>query len=155
MSRRQLSNKSEGGPAVEKGLGQGTTHPPLPPNYQMSVGLLQENALEKSCNLLRQTVNYLQESARPSMCLPLARLAPNAEPSLQANPYTHTHSWDSLPNLHVFLSDNEVSAQPKLKDHKRGTCWPVFPSIFSVSMCRSLLSSACYSEDSMRFCVSL
>ncbi len=92
ISRRQLSNRSERGPAVEKGLGQGTTHPPLPPNYQMSVGLLQERALEKSCNLLRQTVNYFQESAWPGMRLPFAGLTPNAEPSLQANAHTHTHS---------------------------------------------------------------
>ncbi|KAK2872714.1 hypothetical protein Q8A67_022611 [Cirrhinus molitorella] len=90
ISRRQLSNRSERGPAVEKGLGQGTTHPPLPPNYQMSLDLLQESALEKSCNLLRQTVNYLQESAWPSMRLPLAGLTPNIEPSLQALTRTHT-----------------------------------------------------------------
>lgn len=137
---------------MEKGLGQGTTHPSLPPNYQMSVGMLQESALEKSCNLLRQTVNYLQVSAWPSVRLPLTGLAPNTEPSLQANARTHI-ALGSITQSSC-LSDNEVSVQLKLKDHKRSTCRLSIPCIFSVSMCRSLLSSACYSEDSMCFCVS-
>lgn len=146
------------GPAAEKALGRETTRPPLPPNYQM----LQESALEKSCNLLRQTVNYLQESAQPSVRLSLAGLTPNTAPS-RAPAQTHTQSagihYPTLVSLCLIMRFQHSQSWKITSAVPVGLS--LLPSLSlsppvsspSLSVIHFMLS-ACYSEDSMCFCLS-
>lgn len=157
VSQRQLSNRSERGSSCGEGPRSRDDSPTTATQLSNAAGERIREKLqpvEANCQL-SSGVRSAQHAALSCWAHSKHRAFPRTGTG------THTKRWDSLPDPRVSMSDNEVSAQPKLKDHKRSTCRPLFASI-SLSLPRFLLHlslsftllSACYSEDSMCFCLS-
>lgn len=142
VSQRQLSNRSERGSSCGEGPRSRDDSPTTATQLSNAAGERIREKLqpvEANCQL-SSGVRSAQHASLSCWAHSKHRAFPRTGTG------AHTKRWDSLPDPRVSMSDNEVSAQPKLKDHKRSTCRPLFASIslslspgfFSISLCRSL-----------------
>lgn len=140
VSQRQLSNRSERGASCWEGPRSGDDSPTTATQLSNAAGERIREKLqpvEANCQL-SSGVRSAQHAALSCWAHSKHRAFPRTT--------TDTHTQGAgihYPDPRVCMSDNEVSAQPKLKDHKHSTCRPFFASIslshpwFLLRLCHS------------------